>query len=315
MTALSIRLVGTACVLLAATLAASAQERQKAYLRVYLPTPDTRLEIQGVAIDPSGKAERLFESPPLEPGRSFAYDIKATWTEAGKEMTRERSVKVLAGQTTEVDLRLEVDNSPSVVPPPTKPPVTLDPAEKPMDKPVDKPMDKPADKPIDKPEEVPNDPSFTAPPAEVVDKMLELAGVRETDVVYDLRTGDGAIAAAAVKPAGDRKAARKAVGFESNPTRLAQARSRIAALGDKVEIRDKDFTTLTAEDLSEATVVTLGTVTLDQLRTLAPMLKKLKVGTRVVVHELEIPGLRFDDKRDLTTPDKLDHVIYLYKIK
>jgi len=40
---------------------------------------------------------RHFFSPPVTPGRDYAYHVKATWTQDGKQITRTRHVKVHAG--------------------------------------------------------------------------------------------------------------------------------------------------------------------------------------------------------------------------
>jgi uncharacterized protein (TIGR03000 family) len=45
---------------------------------------------------------RYFVSPPLTPGRDFFYEIKAKWTEDGKEVTRSRQVTVHAGDVINV---------------------------------------------------------------------------------------------------------------------------------------------------------------------------------------------------------------------
>jgi uncharacterized protein (TIGR03000 family) len=46
---------------------------------------------------------RLFESPPLEPGKWFSYDVKARWTEGGKEVEQTRKVSIAAGFRSAVD--------------------------------------------------------------------------------------------------------------------------------------------------------------------------------------------------------------------
>ncbi len=50
-------------------------------------------------------AQRLFDSPPLTPGKTFVYKVKASWMENGKPMTAEQDVEVRAGQQTVVDFR------------------------------------------------------------------------------------------------------------------------------------------------------------------------------------------------------------------
>jgi uncharacterized protein (TIGR03000 family) len=49
-------------------------------------------------------AVRWFESPQLTPGKQYTYDVKVTWNENGKEMTRTRQVDVSANSNTTVDL-------------------------------------------------------------------------------------------------------------------------------------------------------------------------------------------------------------------
>jgi uncharacterized protein (TIGR03000 family) len=46
---------------------------------------------------------RSFESPELTPGKDYAYDVTARWTENGKEVTRTRHVGVSAGSSVTVD--------------------------------------------------------------------------------------------------------------------------------------------------------------------------------------------------------------------
>jgi len=317
-------------VLLVFATAAAAQDRHRALLRILLPSTDTQLEIQGVAQKPTSppKDVRLFESPELEPGKTYEYDVKVTWTQDGKQHVRERTVKVTAGHTTVLDMKLETDKATEMVPPkpPTdlpfdKPPIDKPadkppdkPADKPVDKPADKPVDKPADKPIDKPADKPADkpmpPSFVAPPEKVVDFMLTFAKVSDTDVVYDLGSGDGRIALAAVT----KHHARKAVGIEHNADRVAEARKSATAAGGSVEFRREELSNLTEKDLANATVIAIGACTSEQIAKIAPMLQKLKAGTRVVVHGFEIPGMKYEDQREQTV-DGIDHQVFLYTIK
>src|SRR5207237_913194 len=98
------RSAGVALLLLAAA-SARGQDYEKAMLRVFLPTDDAKLEIQGRLSKKMG-AVRYFESPLLPPGKSFNYDLKVTWMENGKAMVRERTTRVIGGQWTDVDLRI-----------------------------------------------------------------------------------------------------------------------------------------------------------------------------------------------------------------
>lgn len=51
---------------------------------------------------------RLFASPPLEPGKTYAYKVKAEWTDAnGEKVERKRTVQVHAGDYIRLDLQKE----------------------------------------------------------------------------------------------------------------------------------------------------------------------------------------------------------------
>jgi uncharacterized protein (TIGR03000 family) len=64
-----------------------------------------RLLVQGQPTRQTG-ANRFFESPPLEQGKTYAYKIKAMWTNKdGEKVERDRTVQVRAGSHVAVDLR------------------------------------------------------------------------------------------------------------------------------------------------------------------------------------------------------------------
>jgi uncharacterized protein (TIGR03000 family) len=48
-------------------------------------------------------AKRLFESPPLEPGQWYGYDVTARWLQDGKEVLRKAHVSVAAGVRVALD--------------------------------------------------------------------------------------------------------------------------------------------------------------------------------------------------------------------
>src|SRR5712692_7866577 len=54
-------------------------------------------------------ATRQFTSTALTTGQSYEYKVKATWTEDGKKMTKEKTVQAQPGQRTTVDLIKPVD--------------------------------------------------------------------------------------------------------------------------------------------------------------------------------------------------------------
>jgi hypothetical protein len=111
----------------------------------------------------------------------------------------------------------------------------------------------------------------------LVKRMLEMAKVTSSDVVYDLGAGDGKIAIAAAKQFGAR-----ATGVEYNPemANLAQCFVRAEGLTQKVKIIQGD---IFETDFSDATVVTLYLLPELNLR-LRPTILEMKPGTRVVSH-------------------------------
>ena len=122
---------------------------------------------------------------------------------------------------------------------------------------------------------------YVPTPEPVVERMLDLAHVGKGDVVYDLGCGDGRIVIAAAK-----RGARRGVGVDIDPERIAEARAnvRAAGVGDRVEIVEGDLFEM---DLSDATVVTLYLLPDLNLR-LRPKLLALKPGTRIVSHAFDM---------------------------
>lgn len=122
---------------------------------------------------------------------------------------------------------------------------------------------------------------FVPTPQEVVDKMIELAGVKKGDTVYDLGSGDGRIVITAAK-----KGAR-AVGFEIDPDLLKESRENIkkAGVAERAEIRQQDILTV---DLSPASVVTMYLLPDVNLKLKPKILSQLKPGSRVVSHAFDM---------------------------
>jgi SAM-dependent methyltransferase len=232
-------------------------------------------------------------------GKNYFYDMKASWTENGKTQTRERrNVKVEAGKTIDVDFRID-DSEPMLVVPPMPKPDTAKPMPMPPSKPPTKPLE------LDSP--------YTPSPAVVVEKMLELAKVKEGDVVYDLGCGDGRIVIAAV---GNFKA-KKGVGIDIDPERIKESfdNAKSAKVTDKTTFVLGDILKLTEKDLTDATVVTLY-LKPKVINQLMPMLKKLKPGTRIVSHDFKIGDWKPDQETKVRVPtDELDHDVYLWTVK
>jgi len=145
---------------------------------------------------------------------------------------------------------------------------------------------------------------YVPTPQEVVEKMLELAQVKKTDLVYDLGCGDGRIVVTAAKKYGCR-----AVGFDIDPQRIRESLENVKKNGveDLVKIEQKDIFTL---DLSPANVVTLYLLP-DLNVKLIPQLEKLKPGSRIVSHDFRMRGVR-PNKSEQVTCEKDDSEHYIY---
>jgi|GEM_PF-1939785 len=66
-------------------------------LRVMVPDANAKVWVEGQETRQRG-TDRLFISPPLEHGKSYNYTVKVQWNQDGREVTREKTVPVQAGQ-------------------------------------------------------------------------------------------------------------------------------------------------------------------------------------------------------------------------
>jgi SAM-dependent methyltransferase len=149
---------------------------------------------------------------------------------------------------------------------------------------------------------------FVPTPPEVIDRMLELAGVKANDVVYDVGSGDGRIVIRAAKRYGVR-----AVGIEIDRELVESSRAKARAEGVEylVDFRREDA--LTA-DLTEASVVTLYMMPEFNAK-LGPKLRQLKSGARVVAHDFGIEGWAPTRVEKVSGGDSYHtHTIYLWKV-
>jgi SAM-dependent methyltransferase len=111
-------------------------------------------------------------------------------------------------------------------------------------------------------------------PQELVNKMLEIAGVTSEDYVIDLGSGDGRTVITAAKLGA------RAIGIEYNPEMVALSKRNALkeGLAGKVDFIEAD---LFETDLSKATVITMFLLPEINLK-LRPRILDLKPGTRIV---------------------------------
>lgn len=116
---------------------------------------------------------------------------------------------------------------------------------------------------------------FFPTPQPAVEKMLEMAEIRDGDVLIDLGSGDGRIPITAAKRYGIR-----GMGVEIDPELVTRANDNAKREGvaDRVVFKEQD---LFHTDLDQATVITLFLLTSINVK-LRPKLLKLKPGTRIL---------------------------------
>jgi len=153
----------------------------------------------------------------------------------------------------------------------------------------------------DSPTLIPDVP-FVVSAEPVVEAMLDLAGVRAGDVLYDLGCGDGRIVIAAA-----RRGAR-ATGIDIDPMPLYFARANARRAGAGVEGRVRfvrgDFF---QADLKDATVVTLYLSPEVNQRLLPKLLAELAPGSRVVSHKFHM-GDAWKPDRSVRSGDATIHL-------
>lgn len=138
---------------------------------------------------------------------------------------------------------------------------------------------------------------------EIVKRMLEMAELKNSDVLYDLGCGDGRIVVTAAKEFGAR-----GVGIDIDPQRIAEseANARAAGVTKLVKFRNED---LFEAEFKEATVVTLYLWPWINLKLKPRLLAELKPGTRIVSH--------YHDMGDWPPEKEMEvegHRIYMWRV-
>ncbi|MBV8907101.1 MAG: methyltransferase domain-containing protein [Acidobacteriia bacterium] len=137
----------------------------------------------------------------------------------------------------------------------------------------------------------------------VVEAMLKLAGVKSSDIVYDLGCGDGRIVVTAAKKFGAH-----GVGVDINPDRIREARenAKRSEVENLVRFEEGD---LFDANIQDATVVALYLLPQVNVRLRPKLLSDLKPGTRIVSHSFDMGDWK---------PEKVEQVegatIYLWTI-
>jgi SAM-dependent methyltransferase len=138
---------------------------------------------------------------------------------------------------------------------------------------------------------------YVPTPQDVVDRMLALAQVTKSDVVYDLGCGDGRIVITAAKQFGA-----KGVGVDIDPQRIkeSEANAKAAGVEHLVTFKLQDAMTV---DVSPATVVTLYLLSTSNMKLRPILTKQLRPGARIVSHAFTMgdwPPQKTDEFSDQT---------------
>jgi predicted RNA methylase len=151
---------------------------------------------------------------------------------------------------------------------------------------------------------------FVPSPIPVIQRMLQLAELEPSEVLFDLGAGDGRTVIMAAKTFGAR-----AVGVELREDLAKKALSTIHdnGLADRVNIVNGD---LFSVNLTSADVVFLYLTTSANEKVRPKLEAELKKGVRVVSHDYEIIGWKpvkvenFCENPQLGYPS---HTLYLYR--
>lgn len=147
---------------------------------------------------------------------------------------------------------------------------------------------------------------YVPTPQDVVDRMLELAGVKKGDVVYDLGCGDGRIPITAAQKFGAR-----GVGVDIDPQRIAEANANAAKAGVTGLVTFKLQDAMTT-DVSDATIVTLYLLSASNLRLRPILTRQLKPGARIVSHTFSMGDWQADKVDTFTDEGGRVQTLYLW---
>jgi predicted RNA methylase len=146
---------------------------------------------------------------------------------------------------------------------------------------------------------------------EAVQAMLKLAGVKKTDIVYDLGCGDGRIVIAAAKTYGAH-----GVGVDINPVRIGEAKENAKKAGVENLVRFEENDLFQA-DIHEASVVTLFLLSHINLKLRPKLLQDLRPGTRIVSNTFDMGDWKAE--KEITVGDSgeesyLSHRLFLWTV-
>ncbi len=145
-------------------------------------------------------------------------------------------------------------------------------------------------------------------PETIVEKMLQLGGLKAGEKMFDLGSGDGRIVIMAA-----RKFKADATGVEYDKDLCKQSSDRIKSLGLEKQARIIQGDIM-QQDYSSANLLTVYLLP-DSNDKLRPLLEKqLKKGTRIVAHDFEFSGWTPERTEQVEDDGEgRSHTLYLYR--
>jgi hypothetical protein len=139
---------------------------------------------------------------------------------------------------------------------------------------------------------------YVPTPQVVVDQMLRMANVAESDFVVDLGSGDGIIVLTAAK---QFKASGMGVDIDPELVKSSNDSARKLGVADRVRFLQQD---VFKADLSQASVLTLYLLPAMMLNLRPKIFNELKPGVRVVSHDYHLGDWQPDDQISFEVPEK-----------
>ncbi len=147
---------------------------------------------------------------------------------------------------------------------------------------------------------------YVGTPYDLISKMLQMAHVKKSDMVYDLGCGDGRMLILAAQKYGCH-----GIGYDIDPERIRESRENVARnhVEKLVKIIQADIFTL---DLRKADVIPVYLLP-EMNKRLLPQLDKLKPGSRIVCHDYDLEGIIADETVTvISNEDNASHTLSLY---
>jgi protein-L-isoaspartate O-methyltransferase len=145
-------------------------------------------------------------------------------------------------------------------------------------------------------------------PETVVEKMLQLGGLKAGEKMFDLGSGDGRIVIYAA-----RKFKAVSVGIEFDDALVKQSSEKIKTLG-LTSLASIIHGDLLKQDYSSADLLTVYLLPMSNDKVTPILEKQLKKGTRIVAHDFEFSAWKAEKTLDIDDDGEgRSHRLYLYK--